>query len=437
MKTHPISLKSKKCGIEHCEFKGDNNSLIRHQENIHGKIVTGRKKCSRCDYSTNTADKLNKHTKRCSMSSELFNCESCEYKSGTSLGLSIHFKNSHPNQKLYKKCSRCDYASDSDYKLNLHEKRCLKSDKLFKCEECGHKSGTPLALSLHIKNIHPDLIFRCENCDFITQKLSDFESHSRNCAISSCFICDFTSYKKSVMKTHLELEHKLTNFDCDLCSYETKELTKLNTHIEAVHLGKKNFKCKLCDFATGWPTLLKKHMKTHFEEPRKCEIEDCDVIANNKQELKNHMKDNHGMEIDNDLEKFKCQKCDYRSNFTNSIRRHWKLCEKVEDLQNCEHCEQKFGTKLCLGKHLKKAHPGQAKVNSTSVKSNITGFQCTKCDYVSREAKKLDRHWKTCLQTKGQLISKGNFGVFKSTRNQRNFVRISSLASKKRSNQKK
>ena len=102
------------------------------------------------------------------------------------------------------------------------------------------------------------------------------------------------------------------------------------------------------------------------------------------------------------------------------LKRHWKICEKVEELENCEHCEQKFGTKLCLGKHLKKAHPDQAKVNLTSVKSNIAGVQCTKCDYVSREAKKLDRHWKTCLQTKGQLISKGNFGVLKSTKNQLN-----------------
>ena len=309
-----------------CEYRsGTSTGLAIHFKNNHPnekyqKICLGNKKCTRCDYSTTTTDRLNKHKKKCLKSSELFTCESCDYKSGTSLGLSIHFKISHPNQKLYKKCSRCDYASDSDYKLNQHEKRCLKSDKLFKCVDCGHKSGTPLALSLHIKNIHPDLIFRCENCDFTTQRLNDFESHSRNCSISSCFICDFTSYKKPVMKTHLELEHKLTNFDCDLCSFETKELTKLKTHIEAVHLGKKNFKCKLCDFATGWPTHLKKHMETHIKEPKKCEIEGCDIIANNKQELKNHMKDNHGMEIDNDLEKFKCQKCDYRSNFTNSLK---------------------------------------------------------------------------------------------------------------------
>ena len=80
MKTHPISLESKKCGIDYCEFKGDKNSLIRHQENIHGKIVTGQKKCSRCDYSTNTADKFNKHKIRCLKSDKLFKCNSCEYK---------------------------------------------------------------------------------------------------------------------------------------------------------------------------------------------------------------------------------------------------------------------------------------------------------------------------------------------------------------------
>ena len=40
---------------------------------------------------------------------------------------------------------------------------------------------------------------------------------------------------------------------------------------------------------------------------------------------------------------------------------------------------------------------------------------------------------------KGQLISKGLFGVFKSTNTvkMKKFVRISALASKKRSNQKK
>ena len=39
--------------------------------------------------------------------------------------------------------------------------------------------------------------------------------------------------------------------------------------------------------------------------------------------------------------------------------------------------------------------------------------------------------------TKGQLILKGIFGVFKSTKANEIFVRISALSSKKRSNQKK
>ena len=99
-----------------CRYRsGTSTGLAIHFKNNHPhekyqKICLGNKKCTRCDYSTTTADKLNKHKKKCLKSSELFTCESCDYKSGTSLGLSIHFKNSHPNQKLYKKCSRCDYA---------------------------------------------------------------------------------------------------------------------------------------------------------------------------------------------------------------------------------------------------------------------------------------------------------------------------------------
>ena len=109
-------MEPKRCGIAGCEFQGDTDKLKEHKKE-HPNLRIRSKKCSRCDWSTDQQGKLDIHEKRCMKSGEIFTCENCGYRSGTSLGLSIHFQREHPGMKRKKKnlkigtkkCSRCDY----------------------------------------------------------------------------------------------------------------------------------------------------------------------------------------------------------------------------------------------------------------------------------------------------------------------------------------
>ena len=443
---------------QNCGYKSGTEVGLRvHFKNIHpdSKFSSGSKKCSRCDYRTSTMDRLNSHTMRCLESNELFTCESCGFKSGTSYGLTVHFKNSHPGQKFHsgsKKCTRCDYSTSTNEQLNKHMKQCLLSDELFYCEHCEYKSGSKLGLGLHIKKSHADMLFQCGNCDFTTQKLNQFEFHSKMCTVSICFVCDYTTPKRQEMKDHLFVEHDITKFDCDLCSKQFKEMLKLTLHVNAVHLGKKDFGCTICNFTTGWPNSLRNHMKSeHVKvEPKNCDQENCDFIGYKKDELRNHLNVVHGIK---EILKFKCEKCDYRAKTKEQIDKHLKCCG---ELQQCQECELKFGTKLGLGLHMKfdhpelfgkidcsncdykactsqhlkshlknclkseeffncevcdlrfgtvysltshfkKQHPNQKRFNN-SVSDN-GGFKCTKCDYQGRQANRLERHWIVCNET--------------------------------------
>jgi uncharacterized Zn-finger protein len=50
---------------------------------------------------------------------------------------------------------------------------------------------------------------------------------------------------------------------CDRCGYTTTTYTQLQTHISALHEGKKPHKCRFCDFSCADSSNLSKHERTH------------------------------------------------------------------------------------------------------------------------------------------------------------------------------
>jgi uncharacterized Zn-finger protein len=50
---------------------------------------------------------------------------------------------------------------------------------------------------------------------------------------------------------------------CDRCGYTTTTHTQLQTHISALHEGKKPHKCRFCDFTCADSSNLSKHERTH------------------------------------------------------------------------------------------------------------------------------------------------------------------------------
>ena len=154
------------------------------------KIVHGIKeilkfKCEKCDYRAKNKDQINIHLKRCG---ELQQCQGCELKFGTKYGLGLHVKLDHPEFEYKLECTRCDYSSNTNQKMNSHMKNCSKSEELFNCEECDLKFGTTSSLTSHFKKQHPGQIrfnnsvsdnggYKCTKCDYQTSLSGRLDSH--------------------------------------------------------------------------------------------------------------------------------------------------------------------------------------------------------------------------------------------------------------------
>ena len=78
---------------------------------------------------------------------------------------------------------RCDYANNDKWRIRHHWKSCSKVEKLLDCEigQCLKKFGTNVAISIHRKREHPELVFHCENCNYKTMKSSSNQYHKKVC----------------------------------------------------------------------------------------------------------------------------------------------------------------------------------------------------------------------------------------------------------------
>ena len=106
---------------------------------------------------------------------------------------------------------------------------------------------------------------------FLTQEQKNLNYHSKVCNeenSAQCFICGYKVVKRT-MKKHLEQAHTVTKFKCELCDVQCSLQNDLTVHINAVHLGQKNFKCDVCDYKTGWPETLRKHKKLQCQTKTK------------------------------------------------------------------------------------------------------------------------------------------------------------------------
>ena len=111
LKTH-LNIKERKkypCKICDSEFFSSWR-LKDHYTNFHTdtlKVENAHVKCEKCDYETNTRDKLVKHIKRAHLPREIYKCEECGKSFNKSDDLKYH-ANYHRQLKLEYPCTECD-----------------------------------------------------------------------------------------------------------------------------------------------------------------------------------------------------------------------------------------------------------------------------------------------------------------------------------------
>ena len=152
---------------------------------------------------------------------------------------------------------------------------------------------------------------------------------------------------------------------CQRCDYLTDDSGSLKKH--------ENNCLKHCPFKNKAIEELRKHRRTHPHtlQPKKCTMGSCGFKGSHYL-LTKHLENIHGVTKPKALEYLsrfltkpnqsenleKCQRCDHIST-KESIRKHWKIFSKTEELFHCgaSLCKKCFCSEISRSLHSKRTHP--------------------------------------------------------------------------------
>ena len=167
-----------KCEI--CFITSNRKDKIRlHKSNIHGIGISNRFNCDKCDKSFARSTELRDHklTKHEGIS---FKCELCEKVFSNYSTLKSHLDNYHyhENEKQVI-CSECNKGFSSKgylkkHKEIVHEKRKEKHQ----CEICKRVFSFKENMKRHKKAVHDELkLYKCNDCDHRSKSSCDLKKH--------------------------------------------------------------------------------------------------------------------------------------------------------------------------------------------------------------------------------------------------------------------
>ena len=59
------------------------------------------------------------------------------------------------------------------------------SEKLSKCDQCSYEGNQKVALNMHVKSVHYDLSFTCEDCDYYLSEYKVMKIHMSYAGLQS------------------------------------------------------------------------------------------------------------------------------------------------------------------------------------------------------------------------------------------------------------
>ena len=119
----------------------------------------------------------------------------------------------------------------------------------------------------------------------------------------------------------------------------------------------------------------------------------CNFFATSRFALNHHTARQHPDKPPKSKTLKKCQRCDYLTDNSGSLKKHENIGLKRDILYECEaeECEKGFGTETSLVLHFRRKHP------KIIQKKSKTFNQCQRCSYTtSHDIRRLRKHEKSC-----------------------------------------
>lgn len=147
-------------------------------------------------------------------------------------------------------------------------------------------------------------------------------------------------------------------FYCDLCQYSTVFRRNLTVH-RRIHTGERPYACRCCARRFTHKSGLNRHMRTHGDRAPRHECPRCAKSFLQSGHLDAHVRAAHPPEAEGGGRPIDCPLC--RRTFPGKAA----LTEHVQShvtadgllLYPCARCDEVFGKRASLEKHIRDAHP--------------------------------------------------------------------------------
>ncbi|VEN35903.1 unnamed protein product [Callosobruchus maculatus] len=445
VKRHPdfiASVSSKIHECTQCTYRTTISLYIRRHLITNHPEVAGNRILSRCIYCNKTFKSklgLDDHiVKRhpdfiASVSSKIYECTQCTYKTTGSSNISRHLIRKHSEVAGNRILSRCIYCNKTfKSKLGLDDHIVKRhpdfiasvSSKIHECTQCTHKTTYVKCLRDHLMIKHPEIsgnriLSRCTYCtktfvnktsldDHIIQIHPDFIA-SVSSKIYECILCTYKTTYVKCLGNHLTIKHPEIFRNCNLtrcihCNKTFKSKATLDDHILKTHpdfiasVSSKIHKCTQCTYKTTRSPNIRQHLITNHPKVAGNRILSrciyCNKTFKSKPGLDDHIIQIHPDFIASVSSKIhECTHCTYKTTRSSNIRRHlFKKHSEVAGnriLTRCIYCNKTFKSKPGLDNHIVKRHPDFIASVSRKV------HECTKCSYKTMLRARFNKHMLT------------------------------------------
>jgi len=266
-----VSIKLKRCNNEHYAKRQTVNNLQTYdktQNNIDRsrilrsiKLFPNGPKCNDCGKHFFRQKKLDMHLKRRAE----FKCYLCFQNLCTVAAAAYHAANVHGQLDFY--CDKCDFKGKTKSHLNCHIKSIHDPPK-HQCPECPCKFTRLITLNLHRSNAHglARKTLSCPHCPKTFLSFAGHIAHIKSIHEKIKYHCDKCSksfLSKRYLEDHIAVEHEMTKsrkLQCPDCPKMVVGKAKLEHHRSFAHRNG-GVKCPICGRRFAEKNNLKRHIR--------------------------------------------------------------------------------------------------------------------------------------------------------------------------------
>jgi len=186
------------------------SSLKRHISTQHSNMSDSKEEshlCDQCSFIADSAVALKKHVEQ--HAPLAFPCTQCDYKTRNAKNLKDHIYKQHMNKDRYL-CDKCDFTTNTNQKMTKHKER-VHEGLTYPCEFCGFVATFKVSLIKHIRRKHGNERHACYQCSYVGKSPDSLKHHIRinhDGVRFPCPDCEYEATRKYNLYDHSRKVHK-------------------------------------------------------------------------------------------------------------------------------------------------------------------------------------------------------------------------------------